>query len=396
MPRFRYEALDAAGRLRRGEIEAEHERAARRLLKREGLVPRRLAPAASREAAVRRRARARDLEALFAQLAALLEAGAPLAEALAAIAEHEEGARVRALAAALRERVVEGTSFAQALAEAGVPEAIWRMAQAGEEAGALEVVCARISEMLARRAAMREELFSILLYPLIVLGVGVAVAWVLLAFVVPQVARVFAHAGADLPLVTRIVLAASAFVRHWGGWLAAGAVALGIGLVLARRNPRLRARLDAFFLRVPLVGALWLRGEVARAVRTLGMLLAGGVPLLSALAIAGEGAALAPVRQALMQAREAVREGGTLSRALAQARVMPPLVVRFARMGEAGGRLDAMMLKVGEQMETELARRIRRLLTWLEPALVLLMALGVGTMAAAILLPLVEMNALVR
>ncbi len=396
MARFRYEALDARGRVRRGELEAEHERAARRLLKREGLVPRSVAPAAGARAGAALRVRLGEWRSLFEQLAVLLEAGAPLAEALAAIAEHEEGARVRALAARLHGRVLEGAPLAEALAGAGAPEALWRMVQAGEEAGALAAVCARIAEMLAARLAAREELLSIALYPMIVLAAGVVVAWALLAFVVPQVARVFAHAHAELPLVTRIVLAASAFARDWGGWLLLALLAAAAALVWARRRPALRARMDALLLRVPLLGRLWLRAELARAMRTLGLLLGGGVPLLAALGIAAQGAALAPVRALLSAAREAVREGGTLSRALAASPLVPPLVVRFARMGEAGGVLDRMLLRVGEQMEAELARRIRRMLTLLEPLLVVLMAVGVGTMAAAILLPLVQMNELVR
>lgn len=400
MSLFRYEAMDARGRIRRGEIEAATERAARQTLKERGLAARRLSPAAeAREPGqpVRGgRLREEEVALFLEQLAALTEAGMPLAEALAAIAEGAERPALRRALTDARRRVLEGESFAAALRAQGLGDVVCNMVAAGEETGQLEAVAARLAGMLERRRELRQEMLSATLYPAIVMGFGVLVMMFLLAAVVPRVVGVFAHAGAELPWLTRAVISLSAFLRHDGLWLAAGAAALTWAWRLASRRPDWRKLRDAWLLRLPVAGSLLVRLELARYARTLGMLLAGGVPALEAMHIANQGWSLAPLREVGARAREAVREGGSLAEALAASPIIPPLAARMARVGEQSGKLDSMLLKLAAHYETETMRRLKRMVTVAEPLLVLVMAAGVGALAMAILLPIVQMNELVR
>ncbi|MDX8401043.1 MAG: type II secretion system F family protein [Mariprofundaceae bacterium] len=396
---FHYEALDARGRRQRGEIEADSERAARQALKARGLLPRSLAPAdAGVPAGSKGRGRLSPGEtALFLQqLATLIEAGMPLAEALASIAEGMEKPRARRMIAAVRRQVVEGSTFADALRAQGFEEIICNMVAAGEETGELEAVAMRLSALLERRLALHSDLLSATLYPAIVMGFGVVVMMFLLAVVVPQVVGVFEHAGGELPWLTRAVIGVSDFLRVHGGVLLLGALALVVAWRLAMRWPTPRAWRDRLWLALPGVAGLLVKVDVARFARTLGMLLAGGVPALSAMHIANQGWSMAPLRALGERARESLREGGSLAAALEKGGWLPPMAVRLIRVGEQSGRLDAMLLKLADYYEGEISRSLKRMLTVAEPLLVLLMAVGVGALALAILLPIAEMNELVR
>ncbi|RMH50376.1 MAG: hypothetical protein D6682_07145 [Zetaproteobacteria bacterium] len=402
MTLFSYEAIDAAGKRRRGEVDADSERAARKVLRARGLVPRLITPAApsrSRERRVGGRSAVLDgdeLTAFLQQLATLSEAGMPLAEALGSIAEGMERRMARRTVAAIRQHVVEGGSLAEAMAAQQMDDIVCNMVAAGEETGQLEAVASRLAELLERRQQMRQELLSATLYPAIILGFGLVVMLFLLAVVVPQIVAVFARTGAHLPLITRMMIAASSFLRDHGLLLLAIAAGLPLLYHWSMRHPALRRRRDRLLLRLPGVRALIGKIETARYCRTLGMLLAGGVPALAAMQIATESVTLLPLRRVTESAREALREGSSLADALADGGYVPHLALRMIAVGEQSGRLDAMLIKVADTFERESSRVIKRLITVLEPALVLLMAVGVGSLAMAILLPIVEMNQLVR
>ncbi len=400
MSLFQYEALDARGRRRRGEIEADSERAARQALKARGLIPRelaaadRVAPGAA--ASGGGRLGAAEIALFLQQLATLIEAGMPLVEALGSIAEGMEKPRARRVISAVRRQVTEGAAFADALRAQGFEEIICNMVAAGEETGQLEAVAMRLSELLERRQTLKSDLLSATLYPAIVAGFGVIVMMFLLAVVVPQVVSVFARAGGELPWLTRAVIAASDFLREHGGALFAGVAAAMAGWWLAMRRPAWRARRDRALLMLPGVSSLLVKVETARFARTLGMLLSGGVPALAAMHIANQGWSLAPLRELGERARESLREGGALAEALAEGDLLPAMAIRLVRIGEQSGKLDAMLLKLADYYESEVARGLKRMLTVAEPLLVLAMAVGVGALALAILLPIAEMNELVR
>ncbi|MDX8404777.1 MAG: type II secretion system F family protein [Mariprofundus sp.] len=403
MSLFAYEALDARGRRQRGELEADSERGARQSLKTQGLVVRSLAPV---EQLSRRKREANkhaashlngaDTVLFLQQLATLSSAGMPLVESLASIAIGMDKKKARSAVITIRQSVLEGGSLAEALRDQRMDEVVCNMIAAGEETGQLDAVAARLAELLEHRQQLQQELLSATLYPAIILGFGMLVMLFLMAVVVPQVVTVFERAGGDLPLLTKIVIAASDFLRAYGGWLVVLVAGLILAYRLSMRQAALRMRRDHVLLRLPGIGRLLARIDTARFARTLGMLLTGGVPALAAIHIANQNWSMLPLRALGETARENLREGGSLSESLKAGGMVPHMAVQLLAVGEQSGTLDTMLLRVAEHFEREVSRGLKRMLTIAEPLLVLLMALGVGAMAMAILLPIAEMNELVR
>ncbi len=394
---FTYEAIDARGREKKGEIEAPSERDARAQLKAKGLMPRRLKGAASHDGGkVHRGLNQAETVTFLQQLATLLDAGMPLVDALDSIAGGMESRRSIQAVAFLRQQVLEGHALADAMAAQGFDDTICNMVAAGEETGQLDAVAERLSDLLEHRQQLHQDILSAVLYPLIITGFGIMVMVFLLTVVVPQVAGVFARAGGHLPWLTQALIAVSEGLRAYGIWILLLLFAVVFSYRLALKRPHIRFSRDRFLLTLPGIGGLLRKIETARYARTLGMLLSGGVPALSAMKIAAQSVGLLPVRQAAMEARDSLREGESLASKLAQSGYVPHLAVRLIAVGEQSGKLDTMLLRVAESYEIESARNLKRLVTVLEPLLVMVMAVLVGTMAMAILLPIMEMNELVR
>jgi len=400
MSLFVYEAVDRRGRTKKGEIDADSERAVRSQLRSSGLTARRI-QAARRSRSDSSESEHRPLDeaqtiTFMQQLATLLAAGMPMAEALDSITESMETKRGRQLLAALRQQVLEGNALASSMRQLGFDEVACNMVAAGEETGQLDAVSARLAEVLEHARTLRQEVISAVLYPVIVSGFGLLVMIFLLTVVVPQIAGVFARAGGDLPWLTTAIISISNLLREHGGWLLLGVVLIFAAYRFAMRQPNIRYRRDVILLGLPALGGLLRKMETARYARTLGMLLGGGVPVLSALHIASQSLLLEPVREAAVAARESMREGESLAEKLRQSRYFPPLAIRLIAVGEQSGKLDAMLLRVADNFDSDTSRNLKRLVTMLEPILVMLMAVMVGTLALAILLPIMEMNELVH
>lgn len=400
MSLFVYEAVDRRGRTRKGEMEADSERAVRSQLKGSGLTARRVEAARSRhtgegEGSLRRLDEAQTIT-FMQQLATLLAAGMPMAEALDSIADSMETRRGRQLVAALRQQVLEGNALAAAMRHLGFDEVACNMVAAGEETGQLDAVSSRLAQVLEHARELRQEVLSAVLYPLIVSGFGLLVMVFLLTVVVPQIAGVFDRAGGHLPWLTTAIIAVSSTLREHGLWLLVGGGLLIAAYRFAMRLPHIRHRRDVLLLALPAIGGLLRKMETARYARTLGMLLGGGVPVLSALHIASQSLLLAPVRDAAVAARESMREGESLAGRLKLSGYFPPLAIRLIGVGEQSGQLDTMLLRVADNFDSDTSRNLKRLVTMLEPLLVMLMAVMVGTLAMAILLPIMEMNELVH
>jgi general secretion pathway protein F len=397
---FAYEALDSRGRRQRGEIEADSERTARQLLKSRQLIARRLTAADSRQSSGDKPSATRlssaDTVVFLQQLATLSEAGMPLVESLASIAEGMSRRKARQAILAVRQSVVEGGSLADGLRAQQLEEVVINMIAAGEETGQLEAVSARLAEMLEHRQRLSNELLSATLYPGIILGFGILVMLFLMTVVVPQMVAVFARTGGNLPALTKVVIAVSEFLQHYGGWLIAGLAAIILAYRLLMRRQQARGLRDLWLLRMPALGSLLARIDTARFCRTLGMLLAGGVPTLAAMHIANQNWSMLPLRDVGEQSREALREGGSLSAALKASGYIPHMATQLIGVGEQSGRLDVMLIRVADHYEREVSQGLKRMLTVAEPLLVMLMALGVGALALAILLPIAEMNELVH
>jgi general secretion pathway protein F len=410
MAGFEYLALDPGGRTVKGVLEGDAERQIRAILRDRGLTPLKVdaihvgaaAEAEKRHGLPlrfrRRRLSGSDLALLTRQFATLVRAGLTIEDCLNVLIEQSETARARAVVAGVRGRVLEGQSLARSLGQ--FPDAfpsIYRaMVEAGEQSGKLGEVLERLADYTENRQALQQKVLLAFIYPALVTIVAISVVSLLLIYVVPQVTRVFANTGQALPLVTRILILASDFMRASGAVWGIGIVGGLIAARLALRNQVTRRKWHAFLLRTPMVGRLIRGVNAARFADTLGILTASGVPLLQALQSAVPVVTNLPMRDAVEDALRQVREGGSLSRSLGKAKLFPPVVIHLIASGEQSGRLDSMLIRAAEAQARELEGWVRALTALLEPVLILAMGLVVLFIVVAILLPIFEMNQLIK
>lgn len=405
MPAFEYTALDARGRERNGVIEGETARAARSLLRERGLVPTGI-EAVTETGSSRRGLRPSRWQTLNAtetalvtrQLATLISAGLPVDACLSAVIRQADNARIRRILTAVRARVLEGQTLAQGLA--AFPRAFSDLYRAtiaaGEESGHLDTVLDRLADYTENRQATGQRMQMALFYPALLTLMAVAVVVALVTYVVPQVVQVFDQMDQTLPLLTRILIAISDFLRHQWPWLIAALAAATLTLrwLLARPGPRERwARL---ILRLPLLGRLIRGFNAARFARTLSILSAAGVPMLRAMKISAEVLSSPPMRQAVVTATDRVREGEGIAHSLERSRLFPPMVIQLIAAGEQSGSIDRMLQRAAEQQERELDTLISGLLGLFEPLLIVIMGMVVLVIVLAILVPIFDLNQMIQ
>lgn len=407
MPAYTFEALDARGETQRGVIDADTARAARSQLRARALVPLAVEPATGGAAQGHgldrslwgaRVFNATALAVWTRQLAGLVGAGMPLERALGALTEEADDEKQRNLVATLRSEVNAGSAFARALAQSPreFPPTYAAVVGAGEQSGQLGTVLERLADDLEAREALRHKLVAAALYPAIVTAVAIVIVVFLVSYVVPQVAGVFEGREQALPLLTVVMLAISAFVRSYGWAVLLLLVAGGVALAVARRQDALRLRMDAAWLTLPLVGRLARGYNAARFAATLAMLASAGVPILRALQTAADTLNNRAMRADALDALTLVREGAPLASALGSKKRFPPLVAMFARLGEQTGQLPAMLQRAADQLGAEVQRRAMQLATILEPLLIVGMGLVVMLIVLAVLMPIIQLNQLVR
>jgi len=402
MGAFRFEAADADGAIDRGVIDAESARHARSLLRERGLVPLEVSPVASQAVDARSlvggRLRAAELALVTRQLASLLAASLPLERALGAVVEQAERPLVRERFAAVRGEVVGGQTFSQALERfpRDFPEVYRALIAAGEASGDLASVMLRLADHLETRTALAQRVGLAFTYPIIVALVAVGVIAALLAYVVPQVVGVFTQTRQALPLLTVALIALSDALRHWGWAGVALLLLLAAGARAALRSPSLRLAWHAKLLGLPLAGRLIHGVQTARFASTLAILSASGVPLIRALEAGARTLSNDAMRANVEDAIARVREGAPLSRALAAGGRFPPMMLHLIASGEATGRLAEMLERAAATLSSETERRALALTTVLEPLLILVMGTVVLLVVLAVLLPIIEINQLVR
>jgi general secretion pathway protein F len=405
MSGYRYEALAPDGKVRKGVLESDSPRQARARLREQGMLPVEVAPIAAAEArgargfALRRgRLGAAALATLTRQLATLLAAGLTVEQALNAVIEQSETETERQLLAAVRSDVLGGQSLAWSLAHhpAAFPEVYLTLVDAGERSGRLADVLARLAEYTEEREQLRGKVLLAFVYPALVTIVAVAVVTGLLVYVVPQVVQVFQNTNQALPLLTRALIGLSGFLRGYGGFvvIALGAAAFGARAALA--VPAVRETWQRRLLRAPVAGPLHRDLNSARLAATLAILVGSRVPLLTALHAGAGAVSSLPMRRALEEAAARVQEGSGLARALGASKLFPPLLVHMIASGEASGRLGELLERAAVQQARSLERRVAAFVALLEPLLILAMGGIVLVIVLAILLPIFELNQIVR
>jgi len=407
VPAFRYEAVDAVGGTRKGVVNADSARAARSDLRSQGLVPIAVdAIAAQVDAAgqatgrggLRTHLSTTELALFTRQLASLLEASLPLEQAFSALLEQAERPYLRDLIASIRSEVMGGSSLSDALAQHPRDFAdIYRaLVSSGEQIGQLARVLSRLADYIERRNSLVQKVKLAFTYPAIVTVVAFAIVIFLLTYVVPQIVSVFANTKQKLPLLTVMMLAISDFVRNYG-WIVA-VVVVGLFILWRRllRNPAIKLRWHAWLLDAPLYGKFERSLNTARFASTLAITTGSGVPILRALQTSRDTLTNVAMREQVEDATTSVREGVGLARALSAHKHFPPMLIHMIRAGEVTGELPAMLERASNAQEQDLERRALTIAGLLEPALILAMGVVVLLIVLAVLMPIIEINQLVR
>ncbi|MGH8284317.1 MAG: type II secretion system inner membrane protein GspF [Steroidobacteraceae bacterium] len=404
MGAFEYTALDPGGRERKGVLEGDTARQVRQLLRERQLLPVSVAEVAQKEAkrqrtfSLVRRVSSGDLSLFTRQLATLVRAGLPLEESLLAVSQQTERPRVQSIILGVRSRVMEGHTLADGFAEFPrvFPEIYRATVAAGEQSGHLDTVLERLADYTESREEIRQKVLGALLYPIVLTVMCFSIVTGLLVYVVPKVIEVFETSHAQLPLITRALIGTSDFFRMYGIWVAAALIIAAVLLVRWLRDPAARRAYHRLQLRLPLVGRLTRGFNTARFTRTLSILSASAVPVLEALRIASEVVTNLPMRDAVVEAAQRVREGAPIGRSLAASRLFPPMTIHLISSGESSGQLESMLERAAQSQERELDGLLAALVGLLGPLLIVFMGLFVMGIVFAMLLPIFEMNSLIR
>jgi general secretion pathway protein F len=404
MGAFEYTAVDTAGRERRGILEGDTPRHIRQLLRERQLLPVTVSEVAQKEATRQksfsflRRVSPADLSLFTRQLATLVRAGLPLEESLLAVSQQTEKPRVQSIVLGVRSKVMEGHPLAAGLTEFPkvFPEIYRATVSAGEQAGHLDSVLERLATYTESREEIRQKVIAAMLYPIVLTVMCFVIVSALLVFVVPKVVSVFESSKAKLPLITRVLIDTSGFLKSYGIWLLILAIILVVLFQRWLRNPDHRRRFHRLLLRLPLVGKLVRGFNTARFTRTFSILSAASVPVLEAMRIAGEVVTSLPMRDAVAEAAARVREGAPIGRSLGASRLFPPMTVHLISSGESSGELDAMLEQAAISQERELDGILAAMVGLLGPLLIVFMGLFVMGIVFAMLLPIFQLNNLIH
>jgi general secretion pathway protein F len=404
MGAFEFVALDKAGKESRGLLEGDTPKHVRQLLRERQLLPVKVTEVSQRDSrqqrsfSFRRGLAASDLALLTRQLATLSQAGLPLEEALLAVSQQNENPRAQSILLGVRSKVMEGHTLAAGLADFpnAFPELYRATVAAGEQSGHLDAVLERLAGFTESRQILQQQVRNALIYPVALVVTAAAIISFMLAYVVPKVVDIFENYGQQLPLLTRMMLWTSEFLRdQWILIIIAIALSMfGIKRLLRKEAPR--RRFHRVLLQVPIVSRLSRGINTARFTQTLSILAGSGVPILEALRIAAQVIVNLPMREAVEEASLRVREGAMISKSLASGKLFPPMMIHLISSGEASGRLEEMLNRAATNQEREVDGLISTLLGIMQPLLVIIMAAIVLLIVLAILLPIFELNNLIR
>ena len=404
MGAFEFVALDRAGKESRGLLEGDTPKHVRQLLRERQLLPVKVTEVTQRDSSkqksfsIRRGLSASELALLTRQLATLSQSGLPLEEALLAVSQQNENPRAQSILLGVRSKVMEGHTLADGLGDfpAAFPELYRATVAAGEQSGHLDAVLERLAEFTESRQILQQQVRNALIYPVALVVTAAAIISFMLAYVVPKVVTIFENYNQQLPILTRMMLWTSDFLRdHWILIIIViGAAIYGTRRLLRNKGPR--RRYHGLLLRLPIVSRLTRGINTARFTQTLSILAGSGVPILEALRIAAQVIVNLPMRAAVEEASLRVREGAMISKSLASSKLFPPMMIHLISSGEASGRLEEMLSRAAINQEREVDGLIAALLGIMQPLLVIVMAGIVLLIVLAILLPIFELNNLIR
>ncbi|MEM7279378.1 MAG: type II secretion system inner membrane protein GspF [Pseudomonadota bacterium] len=403
MGAFEYVALDGAGKEKKGVLEGDTARQVRQLLRERSLLPLQVTESAEKEAKRQRTIglkgslSSQDLALFTRQLATLVQAGLPLEESLLAVGQQTEKPRNQSVILGVRGKVMEGHTLADGLSDfpQAFPDIYRSTVAAGEQSGHLDGVLERLADFTENRHAIRQRVTNALIYPIAVIVLAFLIVGFMLGYVVPQVVGVFEQSGGELPLLTRVLISASDFVRDWWWALLGGVITITIAIraLLKRDGPR--RSWDRTVLRLPVIGRMARGLNTAQFTQTLSILAGSGVPVLDALRISGDVVQNVPMREAVSEAALRIREGASIARSLGASKLFPPMTIHLISSGEASGELETMLARAASNQERELDGLIGTLMGLIEPFLIIFMGIIVLVIVLAMLLPIFDLNQLI-
>ena len=410
MPLFAYTAVDAQGKTHQGTLEANNASDAAAAVKKMGQFPTNIAETTA-EASGKGKKKgfsfnlslgggggtgkvpAKVLTIFTRQLSTLISAGLPLLRSLRTLGKQEKNPNLKKIMAGLAESVEGGTTFSEALSQH--PKAFNKlyvnMVKAGELGGVLEVVLTRLAEFAEKSQRIKGKVTSAMVYPLVVLTIAVGIVTFLMLFIVPKFEAIFKDmlGGRPLPFITQAVMDLSRFIQGNFILIAVAITVFVFALRFAMRLPGVAATLDTYTLKIPLFGDMLTKTSVARFSRTLGTLVSSGVPILQALQITRDTAGNLRVSKSVESIHDNVKEGESMVSPMEASGIFPPMVVSMVQVGEETGQLPDMLTKVADVFEEEVDNSVAGLTSMLEPVMIVMLALVVGTIVVALFLPLI-------
>lgn len=406
MPVYAYKGMDSAGKSTSGTREAESPKAIKQLLRRDGIFLTELkesGPRAKKKAngasnfqvkLFSEKVSTEDLAVSTRQLSTLVGAGISLVESLTALIDQVENQTLKGVWAAVKQRVNEGAPLAEALAEhPKVFTGLYiSMVRAGETSGALDVVLDRLADFTESQAELRSKLVGTLVYPVIMLLMALGVTSMLFVFVIPKITKIFESQKMALPLPTKFLIFVSKVMIDY--WLVI-ALVLGLVIYFGRkyiRTEKGRPKWDHFLLTVPVFGPLIRMVAISRFCKTLGTLMASGVPLLTAFDIVKNVVQNTVLLEVIETARDCVKEGDSIAAPLKRSGHFPPIVTHMIGIGEKSGQLEPMLNNVAQSYEVQIDSRLRAMTSLLEPLIIVMMGVVVASIVFAILMPILQMS----
>lgn len=401
---FEYEAMAKSGKSIRGIIDADTMAAARRKLREQELYPTRVVETGGKAVpgtvTVEERGgwvgrvSHRDVALMTRQLAVLLQAGMPLVEALGALMEQTTNARLRKTVFAVRDKVNEGVTLADALSnhKRVFSELYINMVRAGEQSGALESVLMRLADIMERQDRLARKVMSMLAYPVLMGLVAIGIVTFMMTFIVPRIVKVFERQKRELPFITTALIEASNFVRQW--WFVMVGVAIGL-YILWRfwvSRPEGRLKWDKFKMHVPMFGPLYVKMISTRFARTLGTMLQSGLTMMTALDVVKTVLQNKVVEASMDDVKAGVRRGRDLTVPLRETGHFPPMLLHMVELGQRSGEIENMLLKVADTYDEDIEVTVNGIVSLLEPLMILVMGIFVGFLVLSLLLPIFDIS----
>ena len=394
MPKFIYTAKSRDGKTIVQEMEADSKEMVVAKLRERGLFVTQIKPKGKEIVLFQRSISTKEVAVFARQFATMINAGVPLVRCLSILAQQLENPRFREVVNLIKQDVEAGSTFSAALEKHPkvFSDLFVNLVKAGEAGGILDEILERLANYLEESEALKAKVKGALTYPAVILTIAFLVVIFLLTVIIPQFQSIFDQMGsAEMPAVTQFLLSISKFMQEYIYFIIFGVIAIGIGLKQFFSTKQGRRIWDVNILKIPVIGMLMKKVAIAKFTRTLGTLVASGVPILQALEVTADTAGNVVISEAIMHTRQSIKEGESIAVPLKSSKIFPPMVVQMIAVGEETGELDKMLIKIADFYDSEVDAAVKALTSIIEPVVIVIMGLVVGFIVLAVFLPMINL-----